>query len=145
MHEEQHNDHLKDLKAGDIQDADERSPLTFGPVQGFVDAVNQPAEEALVGRLGEGLNGEISLEEKNKQNKERYEWSHRNLLVEAQRALKDSLMRVVYLLFGLRFLDIVSSHFDSGAEDSSGELHDIHSKQVTKLLRRWMGQVTGNT
>lgn len=54
-------------------------------------------------------------------------------------------MGVVYLLFGLRFLDIVSSHFDSGAEDSSGELHDIHSKQVTKLLRRWMGQVTGNT
>lgn len=68
MHEKQHNDHLKDLKASDIQDADERSPLTFGPVQGFVDAVNQPAEEALVGRLGEGLNGEISLDEKKNNN-----------------------------------------------------------------------------
>lgn len=54
-------------------------------------------------------------------------------------------MQVVYLLFGLRFLDIVSSHFDSGTENSSGELHDIHSKQVAKLLRRWKVQATANT
>lgn len=62
-----------------------------------------------------------------------------------QRTITYSVMRVIYLLFGLRLLDIVSSHFDSGAENSSGELHDIHSKEVTKLLRRWKRKITANT
>lgn len=42
-----------------------------------------------------------------------------------------------HLFFGLCLLYIVSSHFDSWGEDSSGELHNIHSKQVAELLCRW--------
>lgn len=34
----------------------------------------------------------------------------------------------IVMFFGLCFLYIVSSYFDSGGEDSSGELHNIHSK-----------------
>lgn len=41
------------------------------------------------------------------------------------------------LLFGLCFLDVVSAHFDPRGQDGSGELHDVHAKQVTELLRSW--------
>lgn len=57
----QHNHHLKDLKASDIEDADERRPLAFGPVQGLVDAVDQPAEQPLICCLGQGFNSKVSL------------------------------------------------------------------------------------
>lgn len=49
-----------------------------------------------------------------------------------------------YLFFGLCLLYIVSSHFDSWGKDSSGELHNIHSKQVAELLRRWECKDTGS-
>lgn len=41
-----------------------------------------------------------------------------------------------HLLFGLSFLHVVSSHFDSRGQDGSGKLHNIHAKQVAELLRR---------
>lgn len=53
--------HLKDLKASDIQDADERRPLPFGPVQSLVDAVDQPAEQPLICCLGQSFNSKVSL------------------------------------------------------------------------------------
>lgn len=45
------------------------------------------------------------------------------------------------LLFGLCLLDIVSAHFDPRGQDGSGELHDVHAKQVAKLLRSWETQM----
>lgn len=59
-----HNQHLKDLKASYIQDANERRPLTFSPVQGLVDAVDQPAKQPLICCLGQGFNSKVSLREK---------------------------------------------------------------------------------
>lgn len=41
------------------------------------------------------------------------------------------------LLFSLRFLDVVSSHFDPRGQDGSGELHDIQTQQMTELLGSW--------
>lgn len=43
-----------------------------------------------------------------------------------------------HLFFGLCLLHIVSAHFDSRGEDSSGEFHNVHSKQVAELLRHWV-------
>lgn len=42
-----------------------------------------------------------------------------------------------YLFFSLGFLYIVSAHFDSWRQDGTCELHDIHAKQVAKLLSSW--------
>ena len=53
--------YLEDLKAGNVQNADEGSSLALGPVQGLVDAVDQPAEQALVRGLGQGLHRKVSL------------------------------------------------------------------------------------
>ena len=54
--------HLEDLKAGDVQDADEGGALPLGAVQGLVDAVDQPAEQTLVRGLGQGLHRKVCLE-----------------------------------------------------------------------------------
>lgn len=53
--------HIKDLEAGDVQDPDEGGALPLGLVQSLVDAQHQPAEHPLVGRLGQGFNGKVSL------------------------------------------------------------------------------------
>lgn len=53
--------HLKDLKTSDVQDADERRPLPFGPVQRLVDAMDEPTEQPLICRLGQSLNGKVGL------------------------------------------------------------------------------------
>jgi len=52
---------LEDFEAGNIQDADEGGPLSLGPVQRPVDPHDDPLEEALVHRLGDGLDGELNL------------------------------------------------------------------------------------
>lgn len=59
-----YNEHLKDLKTSDIKNANERGPLTFRPVQGFVDAMNQPTKESLIGCLSKGFNSKVSLKGK---------------------------------------------------------------------------------
>jgi len=43
--------HLEDFKASNVEDANERSPLSLGAVEGFVDACHQPFEHALVACL----------------------------------------------------------------------------------------------
>lgn len=53
--------HLKDLEAGDVQDAQEGRRLPLALVQRFVDSGQDPAEEPLVHGLGQGLDGKISL------------------------------------------------------------------------------------
>lgn len=53
--------HVEDLEAGDVQNPDEGGALPLGLVQGLVDAQHQPAEHALVGGLGQGLDGKVSL------------------------------------------------------------------------------------
>lgn len=53
---------LKNLKSSDIQDSDERRPLPFGPVQSFIDTVNQPAEEPLVGSFCQSFYCKVCLE-----------------------------------------------------------------------------------
>lgn len=53
--------HIKDLEAGDVQDPDEGGALALGLVQSLVDAQHQPAEHALVGGLGQGLDGKVGL------------------------------------------------------------------------------------
>lgn len=55
--------HIEDLEAGDVQDPNERGALPLGLVQGLVDTQHQPAEHALVGGLGQGLDGKVSLGE----------------------------------------------------------------------------------
>lgn len=50
----------------------------------------------------------------------------------------------LYLLFGLCLLYIVSSNFDPRGEDRSGELHNVHSKQVAELLCHWECEDKGN-
>ena len=52
---------LEDLEAGDVQDAEEGGALAGTAVQGTVEAQDQPAEEALVGGLGQGLQREVGL------------------------------------------------------------------------------------
>ena len=53
--------HLKDLEAGDVEDADEGGPLPLGLVQRLVEPHHQPAEHALVRGLGQGLHGKLCL------------------------------------------------------------------------------------
>lgn len=55
--------YLENLKASDVQDANEGGALSLGPVQGLVDAVDQPAEQPLVGGLSQGLYRKVSLED----------------------------------------------------------------------------------
>lgn len=52
---------LENLEAGNVEDADEAGPLALGPVQRPVDPGHNPLEEALVGGLGDGLDGEFDL------------------------------------------------------------------------------------
>lgn len=47
--EEEGEEYLKNFKSSNIQDSNERCSLTFGPVQSFIDAMNEPAKEPLVG------------------------------------------------------------------------------------------------
>jgi len=53
--------HLKDLKASDVQDAEEEGGLPLALVQRLVDPSQDPPEQPLVHRLGQRLNGKISL------------------------------------------------------------------------------------
>lgn len=72
--------------------------------------------------------------------------SHRKSMMQQRDRQRTLLIPIeTHLLLGLGFLDVVSTHFDSGAEDGSGELHHIHSKQVTELLRRCEVQGAANT
>lgn len=66
-----HSQHLKDLKASYVQDANERCPLTFGPVQGLVNAVDEPSEQPLICCLGQGFNSKVSLREKQRAQNQR--------------------------------------------------------------------------
>ena len=53
--------HLEDLKAGNVQDADEEIPSSLC-VQCLVDSPHQPPEHPLVHGLREGTDGETNLE-----------------------------------------------------------------------------------
>ncbi len=52
---------VENLKASNIQDANEAGSLTLGAVQGSVDPGHDPLEEPLVSGLGESLDGELDL------------------------------------------------------------------------------------
>jgi hypothetical protein len=52
---------VKDLKSGNVEDADERGALALGAVQGPVDPRHDPLEEALEHGLGDGLHGKLDL------------------------------------------------------------------------------------
>lgn len=54
--------YLKDFKSSNIQNSNERRSLSFGPVQSFVNAVNKPAEEALVGGFCQSFHCKVCLE-----------------------------------------------------------------------------------
>lgn len=53
--------YLKNLKSSDVQDPNEGGPLPFGPVQSFIDAVNEPAEEPLIGSFCQSFYCKICL------------------------------------------------------------------------------------
>lgn len=53
--------YLENLKAGNVQDAQEGGALPFGLVQGFVHPGEDPAEEPLIGCFGQGLYCKVSL------------------------------------------------------------------------------------
>lgn len=55
-----------------------------------------------------------------------------NLKIKKRLAIEYTYLTDLFL--GLGFLDIVSSHFNPWGQDSSGELHHIHSQQMTKFL-----------
>lgn len=55
--------HLKDLKASDIQDAQEGRRLSLTLVQCLVDSGQDPAEQTFVHRLRQSLHCKINLEE----------------------------------------------------------------------------------
>ena len=52
---------VKDLETRNVEDSDEAGALTLGSVKGPVDPRHDPLEEALVGGLGDGLNGKLHL------------------------------------------------------------------------------------
>ncbi len=52
---------LENLKASDIQDANEAGSLSLGAIQWPVDPGDDPLEQALVHGLANGLDGELNL------------------------------------------------------------------------------------
>jgi len=52
---------LEDFKTSDVEDADKASPLTFGAIQRFVEARDNPLEEPLKGGLGNSLHSKLHL------------------------------------------------------------------------------------
>lgn len=70
----------------------------------------------------------------------KHQWKH-CFSAEKVGDLTDNLI-AHYLLFSLGFLYIVSAHFDSWRQDGTCELHDIHAKQVAKLLSSWKTENT---
>ena len=66
---------LEDLKASDVEDANETGTLSLGAVQGPVDPGDDPLEEAFVHSLADCLNGELNLFLKHKtMNLSHYNW-----------------------------------------------------------------------
>ena len=57
------NPNLENLKTSNVQNADEGGSLSFGSVQSFVNAMDQPAEQTLICCFSQGLNSKVSLEE----------------------------------------------------------------------------------
>lgn len=53
--------YLKDLKASDVEDADEGGSLSLGLVQSLVDPEHQAAEHPLVGSFGQSLDSKLGL------------------------------------------------------------------------------------
>lgn len=53
--------HLKDLKASDVEDADEGGSLPLGLVQSLVDPEDQAAEHSLIRSFGQSLNSKLCL------------------------------------------------------------------------------------
>lgn len=51
----------KDLKAGNVEDANEGGRLPLGAIEASVDAMDEPLEHALVAGLGDGLNARLDL------------------------------------------------------------------------------------
>lgn len=56
--------YLEYFKTGNVQDADEGGTLPFGPVQSFVDAVDEPAEQTFIRGFRQSLHSKVSLEDK---------------------------------------------------------------------------------
>lgn len=54
--------HLEDLKARNVQDAQEGGTLPWASIQGTVEPQNQPAEQALVRSFGQSLQRKVSLQ-----------------------------------------------------------------------------------
>lgn len=57
--------HLKDLKACNIQNSNERCSFPFCSVHGFVDPHYNPLEHSFIKRFGYSFNGELRLQNKN--------------------------------------------------------------------------------
>lgn len=53
--------YLKDLKASNIEDADEGGSLSLGLVQRLIDPEHQAAEHSLIGSFGQSLNSKLCL------------------------------------------------------------------------------------
>lgn len=53
--------YLKDLKASDIEDADEGGSLSLGLVQSLIDPEHQAAEHSLIRSFGQSLNSKLCL------------------------------------------------------------------------------------
>lgn len=64
---------LENLKTSNVQNADKGGSLPFSPIQSFVNAMDQPAEQTLIRRLSQGLHCKVGLRSRgvSRQNKVR--------------------------------------------------------------------------
>lgn len=65
--------HLKDLKASDVQDAQEGGRLPLTLIQRLVDSGQDPTKQPLVHRLRQSLHRKISLQEAKEEDRRRQE------------------------------------------------------------------------
>lgn len=56
------NSNLENFKTSNVQDADEGGALPLGPVQGFVNAMDQPTKQTFVCCFTKGLYSKVSLQ-----------------------------------------------------------------------------------
>ena len=141
--------HLKDLKASDVQDAQEGGRLPLALIQRLVDSGQDPTKQPLVHRLSQSLHRKISLEEAKEKDRGRhfcYDLFIALFLLSATTFQREMFHKSLYflssgvccyLLLGLRLLHHLPAHFDPGGEDGTGEVGDIDALQVTHLLGSW--------
>lgn len=125
--DQEHAD-LKDLKARDVQDADEVLPGQLG-VQLLVDAGDHPQEELLVDGFGECVHRVVHLSGEGSA----AIWRQGPPGARAP----PGLAPVPYLIHGLALGNILVPNFDSGEAQSLQEVRRVQAHEVGCLVSHW--------